>query len=150
MNKFIYGVRVPLTEKRLLKWRDIRRGDVVVFEAPRNAILSPDERERGVRKDFIKRAIGIPGDVIEIKNERVFVNGKPWDNPHAVFNGSLPLGLDIANCGPVKVPPDCCFVLGDNRRLSKDSRMTGPIPISDVYGNALMILVLRSYVPESG
>ena len=60
VNKFLYGIRVPFTEKRILKVRGVQRGDVIVFEAPQAAIMAPDERARGVKKkDFIKRAIGL-------------------------------------------------------------------------------------------
>ena len=62
VNKFLYGIRVPLTQKRVFKVRDVHRGDVIVFEAPQSAIMAPDERGRGIKKDFIKRCIGLPGD----------------------------------------------------------------------------------------
>ena len=85
VNKFIYGIRVPFTDRRVLKWRDVRRGEIIVFEAPQSAITSPDERDRGVRKDFIKRAIGLPGDEIRIRNKTVFVNGQPQREAYVAF-----------------------------------------------------------------
>jgi signal peptidase I len=106
----------------------IHRSDVVVFrsEGPGSPL-------------FVRRVAGLPGDEIDIRNERVFVNGAEWDDPHAVFEGPLPLFEALINYGPVKVPADCCFLLGDNRRMSKDSRMVGPIPMSDLYGAARVI-----------
>lgn len=106
----------------------IRRGDVVVFrsEGPGSPM-------------FMQRVAGLPGDEIEIKSERVFVNGAPWDDPHAVFTGPLPPFKEMVDYGPAQVPADRVFLLGDNRRLSKDSRMRGPIPLSDLCGVARFI-----------
>ncbi len=106
----------------------VHRNDVVVFrsEGPNSPL-------------FVQRVVGLPGDEIEIKNERVFINGAQWDDPHANFTGPLPPFVAMVDYGPTKVPADCCFLLGDNRRLSKDSRMMGSIPLSDVYGVARFI-----------
>jgi signal peptidase I len=106
----------------------IHRNDVVLFRSE-----GPDAPL------FFRRVVGLPGDEIEIKNERVFINGKKWDDPQGVFNGPLPSFRDMVNHGPVKIPSDRCFLLGDNRRMSKDSRMTGPIPLSDICGVARLI-----------
>src|SRR6185295_9793655 len=70
VNKFIYGVRIPFSEKRILKWKGVQRGDVVVFQCPPTA-LNDEERTNNVHKDFIKRAIGLPGDEIRIKDKRL-------------------------------------------------------------------------------
>ena len=122
-----------LVDKLWFNRNRIHRGGVVVYRSggPGSPLL-------------IKRVAGLPGDEIEIRNERVFVNGAEWNDPHAVFKGPLPRVLlprvvDLANYGPEKVPPDCCFVLGDNRRMSYDSRMTGPIPLSKLYGVVRLI-----------
>ena len=95
---------------------------------------------------YVHRVIGLPGDEIEIKNERLFVNGKKWDDRHAVFQGALPPVDALINYGPAKVPPDCCFLLGDNRRHSKDCRFTGPIPLRDVHGKARFIYWSRERI----
>ena len=166
VNKFIYGIRVPFSDKRVFKIRDVKRGDVVVFEAPPEAILSPDERERGVKKDFIKRAVGLAGDIIEVKNKQVFVNGEPQHaDPHPVFKDrftypSARLALTKEeyqqywqsgrfaelrreqigdNFGPVQVPPNCYFVMGDNRDGSFDSRFWGPMPNRLLKGKAWIV-----------
>jgi len=70
VSKFYYGVRVPFTQKRLLQLHHVQRGDVVVFRFP-----SEDETSQHYGKDFIKRAIGLPGDTLEVKNKEVFING---------------------------------------------------------------------------
>jgi signal peptidase I len=106
----------------------LRRGDVVVFRS-----------EGRDSPFFVQRLVGLPGDEIQIKNERVFINGTEWNDPHAVFDAAVPPFGPTLDYGPTKVPADCYFFLGDNRRRSKDSRILGPIPISDVYGVARFI-----------
>src|SRR5512137_1845349 len=73
VNKFLYGTKIPFTDKRIFKIRDPQRGDVIVFEYPEDP-----------SKDFIKRVIGTPGDVIEEKEKKLYVNGQPYVNPHEV------------------------------------------------------------------
>jgi signal peptidase I len=106
----------------------LRRGDVVLFRSEGQGSLL-----------FAQRLVGLPGDEIQIKNERVFINGAEWNDPHAVFSGPVPPFGPIVDYGPTKVPADCYFFLGDNRRRSKDSRVLGPIPVSDVHGVARFI-----------
>lgn len=165
VNKFIYGVRVPFTEQRVFKVRGVRRGDVVVFEAPPPAIVNPDERERHVKKDFIKRAIGLPGDIIQIKDKKVYVNGQPQTEPYAVYKDPMvypktPLPLSAQeyqaywqkgrfdtlrrdqvgdNFGPITVPEKSYFVMGDNRDNSFDARFWGPVPDQLLKGKALLV-----------
>ena len=165
VNKFEYGIRIPLTEKRVLKWHDVRRRDVVVFEAPPPATVSAEEREHNVKKDFIKRAIGLPGDLIEVKDKHVYVNGQVQDEPYAIFRdpnvypsahiakssdefqrlwetGNLAIYRreEIGdNFGPIRVPPHCYFVMGDNRDGSFDSRFWGPVPDRLLKGKAWIV-----------
>jgi signal peptidase I len=121
------GERI-LADKLWYRRDCIQRGAVVVFrsEGPGSPL-------------FVQRVAGLPGDEIEIKNERVFINGAQWDDPHAAFTGPVPRFGEMVDYGPATVPDDCYFLLGDNRRLSKDSRMIGPIPLTDVYGVARFI-----------
>ncbi len=165
VSKFIYGIRVPFTEKRVLKFRDVKRGEVVVFEAPMDAILSRDERERKVKKDFIKRAVALGGDVVEVKNTQLYVNGQAQIDPHPVYKDRFTyptarLGLPAGeyqklwetgrfaelrreqigdNFGPITVPAGCYFVMGDNRDGSFDSRFWGPLPNRLLKGKAWIV-----------
>ena len=134
-NKFIFGPTPLAIGRALLPVRPIRRGDIVVFKYP-------DEPER----DFIKRVIGLPGETIELKNKRVHVNGKPLDEPYVHF--LTPPSTDYQEVtsydvrerfGPVTVPEDKYFVMGDNRDNSQDSRYWGFLPRSYVKGKALLI-----------
>ncbi|WP_281184140.1 signal peptidase I [Trichlorobacter lovleyi] len=114
VSKFIYGTRLPFTDTRILKIRDPERGDVIVFEYPEDP-----------RKDFIKRVIGVPGDVVEGRDKKVYVNGQLYANPHEVHKESemIPKEQNPRDTfGPVTVPADSYFVMGDNRDRSYDSR----------------------------
>lgn len=114
VNKFIYGTKVPFTASRVIKLRDPIRGDVIVFEYPEDP-----------SKDFIKRVIGTPGDVVEGRDKKVYVNGKLYENIHEVHKEQeiIPKEMNPRDTfGPVTVPPDSYFVMGDNRDRSYDSR----------------------------
>jgi signal peptidase I len=114
VSKFIFGTKIPFSDKRVLKLRDPRRGDVIVFEYPEDP-----------SKDFIKRVIGVPGDVVEGKEKKVYVNGKHYENPHEIHKESeiIPKEMNPRDSfGPVTVPENSFFVMGDNRDRSYDSR----------------------------
>lgn len=128
---------------------DIGRGDIIVFDDPRPGFEQPDEDalERAVRNlkesiglvtpqsEFIKRVIGLPGDVVEGREGGVFVNGVRLVEPY-VREPETP----IRSFGPVEVPPGSLFMMGDNRQASQDSRIFGPIPIDQVVGKAFVII----------
>ena len=114
VSKFIYGTKIPLSDKRFLTLRDPRRGDVIVFEYPEDP-----------SKDFIKRVVGIPGDVVEGKDKKVFVNGTHYQNPHEVHKEKdiIPKEMNPRDSfGPITVPENSYFCMGDNRDRSYDSR----------------------------
>lgn len=141
-NKLVYGFRMPdsifgLTPfglpygHYLFRFEPIHRGDVVVFVYPRN----PSE-------DYIKRVVGIAGDVVQIKDGKVWLNGAPMDDPHAHFE--VPDADRSASqvrdyFGPVTVPPGELFMMGDNRDDSSDSRFWGFAPEDNVEGRAMVI-----------
>ena len=133
VNKFIYGVKIPFTDgKTLVPIKDPERGDVIVFRYPKE----PD-------KDFIKRVIGIEGDMIVIKNKKLYVNGELKEyKEHVKFTDPIiyPQKFNTRdNFGPIKVPKDSLFVMGDNRDNSHDSRFWGFVKLSEVKGEALII-----------
>jgi signal peptidase I len=131
VNKFIYGPRleIPLTQLSLGRLPGLRKpkpGDVIVF-------IWPKDRS----KDFIKRVIAVEGQTVEVRSKQVFIDGKPWDDPHATFSNARGGAGD--NFGPLVVPPGSVFVMGDNRDQSYDSRFWGPVPIADIKGEALIL-----------
>ena len=134
VNKFIFGPTESAFERTALPEAAIRRGDVVVFKFPK-------EPER----DFIKRVIGLPGETLELRNKKVFVDGRPLDEPYVHFLEPASTSQEVTSFdvreryGPVRVPADQYFVMGDNRDNSQDSRYWGFLPRSYVKGKALMI-----------
>lgn len=146
-NKFIYGIRMPITNKKIISISDPKRGDVVVFLYPNN----PKVR-------YIKRIIGLPNDKITIKNGRVAINGKEQEltissgknNDFNYFTEKLGdknhqvqfiknIFKRITKSGEVVVPEGHYFVMGDNRDQSEDSRFWGFVPESNLVGKAQLI-----------
>ena len=134
VNKFVFGPAASGTERTLLPMRDIRRGDIVVFKYP-------DDPDR----DFIKRVIGLPGDTLELRNKKVYINGQALDEPYVHFLDAAPDAQEVTSFtvreryGPVKVPEHQYFVMGDNRDNSQDSRYWGFLSRDLIKGKALMI-----------
>jgi signal peptidase I len=131
VNKFIYGIRVPFTGKILVPIKTPKHGDVVVFRFPKDRSI-----------DYIKRVVGTPGDTVEIKAKKVFINGKPIDDKHAYVSSTAVLNAKASprdNFGPIQVPEDRIFVMGDNRDNSYDSRFWGFVDQRDVLGKAFIL-----------
>ena len=135
VNKFVFGPTASAAEKAVLPIADIKRGDVLVFKYP----VEPE-------RDFIKRVIGLPGETVEVKERKIYVNGAVVDDSHAHY--LLPATSDYHEVtsfdvreryGPVTVPPNQYFVMGDNRDNSQDSRYWGFLPRDLVKGRALVI-----------
>jgi signal peptidase I len=137
VNKFVFGPTESSIERLVLPTGTVRRGDVIVFKYP-------EEPER----DFIKRVIGLPGETLELQEKKVYINGSPLDEPYVHFleppggDGSLHefTSFDVRErYGPVTVPPNQYFVMGDNRDNSQDSRYWGFLPRDYIKGKALVI-----------
>jgi signal peptidase I len=109
INKFVYHVGV------------IERGDVVVFWYPLD-----------VTKSFIKRVVGLPGDLVEIRQGQVYINGKPFNEPYVPAEY-----MDVSDYAPVRVQPGEYFVMGDHRASSNDSRIFGSVAAKYIYGKAV-------------
>jgi len=168
VNKFEYGVRLPVLNKKIIANQDPARGDVVVFRYP------PDPR-----LDYIKRVVGVPGDEIVYQNQKLTLNGKPvpmqslgefydedslryapqfseklGDQDHRIlvdpkrssfFGSESPKFLFAENCRysaeglTCKVPQGHYFVMGDNRDNSQDSRFWGFVPDENLVGRAFFV-----------
>jgi signal peptidase I len=131
VNKFIYGIRIPYSDKifgkskKFWEWEKPRRGDVIVF-------IYPKDRS----KDFIKRVIATEGEVVKIIRNKIYINDRLQDDPWGHF--SMPRS-SIEDYAPAKIPQGCLFVMGDNRDNSQDSRFWGFVNINDVKGKAFII-----------
>jgi signal peptidase I len=137
VNKFIYGPKGDSFLSKLVPLRDVRRGDIVVFRYPEDP-----------QTDFVKRVVGLPGETIAVRDKKVFIDGKALDEPYVVFidnkafpnNEFLPEQYRLRdNFGPVTIPPDQYFAMGDNRDNSRDSRYWGTVPRGYIKGRAFMV-----------
>lgn len=121
-----YNDRI-LVEKLSTIRHDLKRGEVIIFEPYRNNNTL-----------YIKRIIGLPNDIIEISNGLVYINGVKLNESYLQSNTLTEPNLEV------HVPDDCIFVLGDNRSISKDSRILGCIPIDNVVGHAVFKFNIKS------
>jgi signal peptidase I len=129
VNKFFYGIRIPYWGIRLFPYEKPQRGDVIVFIYP----VDPSE-------DFVKRVIGAGGEKVQIVHNQIYIHDKPIPDPWGHFKKGEPGHSNgLENFGPVVVPKDSLFVLGDNRHNSEDSRFWGFVPADDVLGKAFVI-----------
>jgi signal peptidase I len=137
VNKLVYSPPVIPLEKILLPRRDIRRQDIVVFKYPKE-----------LNKDFVKRVVGLEGEKIEIKDKQVYVNDQPIAESYKVHNDAQVFTKDgfyryddtiRDNFGPVTVPAGYCFVMGDNRDNSMDSRYWSFLPLDNIKGKPWVI-----------
>jgi signal peptidase I len=118
-----------LVNKFLYYFRPIQRGDIIVFKYPKNEA-----------EDFIKRVVGLPGETLEVRGRRVFINGRPLDEAYAVYSAPSALNpVTQAPIGPIQIPAGKLFVMGDNRDNSLDSRFWGFLDAGKVRGKALLI-----------
>ncbi|MDD5528562.1 MAG: signal peptidase I [bacterium] len=148
--KFLYGIRIPFTDTRIFKFHDPKYKEIVIFRYPYE------------RKDFVKRCIATAGDIVEIKDKKVYVNNELLEEHYTKFDdptvyeklqlepyqyqkiweksGFMNGGGNVRdNFGPVKVPEDCIFVMGDNRDASFDSRFWGPLNKRYLLGKSLIL-----------
>ncbi|MBI4536469.1 MAG: signal peptidase I [candidate division NC10 bacterium] len=118
-----------LVNKFLYHFRPIQRGDIIVFKFPQ------DES-----RDFIKRVIGLPGETLEVRGTQILINGQPVKEPYAVFSdGALGSSGERDRMGPITIPPNRLFMMGDNRDHSMDSRYWGLLDEAKVKGKAFLI-----------
>jgi len=137
VNKLAYTQPVLPLEDKILPRKPIERGQIVVFKWPKD-----------LTKDFVKRVIALEGETVEIKDKQVLINERPIEEDYKVHNDSQVFAKndfyhydDVIrdNYGPVTVPPGHCFVMGDNRDNSADSRYWGFLPVTDIKGKPWVI-----------
>jgi len=137
VNKMVYANPASSLEQKILPRRNIRRGDIIVFKNPNK-----------LQEDYVKRAIGLPGEKLEIKNKQVFINDKPIEEKYKFHSDSQVIAKNDTynysenirdNYGPVIVPPDHIFAMGDNRDSSSDSRYWGFLPANYIKGRPWII-----------
>ena len=131
VNKFIYGIKLPFSMTTIVPIKNPVRDDIIVFKFPED----PD-------KDFIKRVIGIAGDVVECRNKQVYINHKRLNHDFGIHTDSNIISGGVQprdNFGPVVVPENSLFVMGDNRDHSYDSRFWGFVDLKALRGKALII-----------
>jgi len=117
-----------VVNKACYHFDEFKRGDLIVFESPRDP-----------SQDFIKRLIGIGGDKIQLKNKKLYLNGEVQDEHYAVYNEANISDSEQVNFGPITVPEGALFVMGDNRDNSFDSRYFGSVASDKVKGKAVSI-----------
>jgi len=127
VTKFSYGIGLPFLEREILSTGEPEHGDIIVFPFPLDK-----------RQDYIKRVVGIPGDMLEIRNKQLYRNGQAVVEEFAIH---LDPGTSFRrdNMPTLTVPPGKVFVLGDNRDFSQDSRFWGFVDKDTIHGQALFI-----------
>ena len=131
VNKFIYGVKIPYWQKTIIPVKSPQRGDIIVFKYP----VDP-------KKDFIKRVVGVAGDVVESRDKQLYVNHKRVNHDYGIYTDPHIISGKVRprdNFGPIIVPDHSLFVMGDNRDESFDSRFWGFVDLTAVNGKAFII-----------
>ena len=127
VTKFSYGIHLPFIEKEIFSTGQPEIGDIIVFPYPADKSI-----------DYIKRVVGLPGDVVEMRSKQFFRNGKPVGEPY-VIHSDLGSMYHRDNMPPLTVPEGKVFALGDNRDHSQDSRFWGFVDKNSIHGKALII-----------
>lgn len=127
VTKFSYGIHLPFIEKEIFSTGQPEIGDIIVFPYPADKSI-----------DYIKRVVGLPGDVIELRNKQLYRNNKPVEEPY-VIHSDLGTMYHRDNMPRLTVPEGKVFVLGDNRDHSQDSRFWGFVDKESIHGKALII-----------
>jgi signal peptidase I len=127
VTKFSYGIHLPFISKEVISTGEPGVGDIIVFPFPENPSV-----------DYIKRVVGLPGDVLEMRDKRLFRNGEAVTEPYAIHEDPN-IMPHRDNIKPITVPPGKVYVLGDNRDNSRDSRFWGFVDKDTIHGKALVI-----------
>lgn len=163
VNKIAYNLRIPLTHISLFRFADPQRGDIIIFDSAVSELR------------LVKRVIGVPGDVVEVRHDIVYIDGQQLAYRHPVtideidasgyvtdmlesldpvsgaegrereYTVRLTLGGGLSDFGPVKVPEDSYFAMGDNRDNSADSRVIGFVPRHEIVGRSSSVVLSLDY-----
>jgi len=134
MSRIGYDAGIPFTNIHVPLWRNPKRQQIIIFKPP----FDPSQ------PDYVKRVIGLPGDVVDIRDGAVWVNGKKLQESYTLGPsepapaGQAPIGYEVTRL-PYRVLDDCYFVMGDNRGNSYDSRFWGCVPRKDILGTPVII-----------
>jgi signal peptidase I len=134
MSRIGYDAGIPFTNIHVPLWRNPKRQQIIIFKPP----FDPSQ------PDYVKRVIGLPGDVVDIRDGAVWVNGKKLQENYTLGAsepapaGQAPIGYEVTRF-PYRVPDHCYFVMGDNRGNSYDSRFWGCVPRKDILGTPVII-----------
>ncbi len=150
VNKMAYDIRLPFTHISLVKMADPARGEIIIFDSVK------------ADKKLVKRVIGVPGDIVEMRQNTLFINGSPLNYQvqaklasqtdsienllgveHLIRTHDTPSRL--ASFGPVRIPDNAYLALGDNRDASADSRVIGFVPRAEITGRAKTIAFSNDY-----
>jgi len=127
MSRIGYDAGIPFTNLHVTLWRNPQRQQIVIFKPP----FDPNA------PDYVKRVIGLPGDSVDVRDGSVWINGRPLVENYTLGKTEHVEPTDVQL--PFKVPPNCYFVMGDNRQNSYDSRFWGCVPRRDIIGTPVMI-----------
>jgi signal peptidase I len=145
MSRLGYDAGIPFTDIHVPLWRNPKRRQIIIFKPPfdRN------------QPDYVKRVIGLPGDLVDVRDNSVWINGQRLDEPYTIgpsrpafpssYEGAF---KDKENVLPYKVPANCYFAMGDNRQNSLDSRFWGCVPRENIIGIPVIIYMSLD-APES-
>ena len=125
VNKFVYGEHPGGFLTKLLPYKGLKRGDVIVFKYPNDPEVA-----------YVKRLIGLPGEKVEMVGRTIYINGRPLTENYTQY---IDAGSIYEHYGPYEVPADHFFAMGDNRDNSQDSRFWGYVPRDNLLGKALAI-----------
>ncbi len=128
VTKFSYGIHLPFALQEIFSTGEPERGDIVVFPFPNNPKI-----------DYIKRVVGVPGDILEVRQKQLYRNGKPVAEAY-VAHLDANIGMPLRDTMPPRtVPAGKVFVMGDNRDFSEDSRFWGFVDKDTIIGKAWLI-----------
>ncbi len=128
VNKFLYGLKDPFSDAYLIQGVHPKVGDIIVFRYPKDPSI-----------DYIKRVVGVPGDILEMKDKQLYRNGIQINEPYTQHSQPMVMIPIRDNWGPLSIPDGKYFVMGDNRDDSLDSRFWGFVDHKNIRGKAWII-----------